>query len=158
MGFRTYADIIVKRPPSVQPSLPKIATSSTTLRTLSAPIAPTAIGRQGSIKKTIPLNTTFKLLPGSSGLAQLMQASVKRAPSVHPTMPAGTSGFTPIPSALAAPLGGGAFATTSSPGGLSGIADSIGSTIKTYIPFAIKIVLAVIVLKIVWWLIKGRKR
>jgi hypothetical protein len=87
-------------------------------------------------------------------MAQLIRASVKRAPSAHPTTPAGASGFTPIPSALAAPLGGGAFATTSSPGGLGGIVD----TVKSYVPLAIKIVLAVIVIKIVLWLVRGRRR
>jgi hypothetical protein len=162
MGFRTYADIITKRPPSVQPSVPTIATSSTTLRALSAPIAPTAIGRQGSIMKTLPLSSsyskTLQLLPASSGIAQLMQASVKRAPSAHPTMPAGASGFTPIPSASAASLGGGAFATAPSPGGLGGIGDSITNTVKSYIPLAIKIVLAVVAIKILLWLIRGRRR
>jgi hypothetical protein len=132
MGFRTYADIIAgpKRLSSVQPSVPKIATSSITTRRLNAPVAPTAIGRLGSVLTTEPLTLST---PKSSG-------------------------FTPIPSASAAPLGGGAFATTSSPGGLGGIGGSIESAIKSYAPLAIKIVLAVIVFKIVLWLIKGRRR
>jgi hypothetical protein len=151
----------VRRVPSVQPSVPKIAASSTTLRTLSAPVAPTAIGRLSSVTRANPLLSsyakTFKLLPESSQMAQLIRASVKRAPSAHPTTPAGSSGFTPIPSALAAPLGGGGFATPSS-GGLGGIGSSIVDTAKSYIPLAIKIVLAVIVFKIVLWLIRGRRR
>lgn len=156
-GITQLIQASIRRVPSVQPSVPKIATSSTTTRTLSAPIAPTAIGRLSSVTKANPLNSsyarTFKLLPETSPTAQLIRASVKRAPTAHHTTPAGASGFTPIPSALAAPLGGGAFATTSPLGGL-GIID----TVKSYIPLAVKIVLAVIAFKILLWLIRGRRR
>ena len=145
---------IYKRIPSVQPSIPKIATSSTTLRALSAPIAPTAIGREGSVKQTNPLTSSYV-----RDMMSRPQGSIYRGiPSAQPIMPAGASGFTPIPSASAAPLGGGAIATAPSPGGFGGIADSIVSTTKSYIPLAIKIVLAVIVFKIVLWLIRGKKR
>jgi hypothetical protein len=54
-------------------------------------------------------------------------------------------------------LGGGALAT-SSPGGLSGITDSIVSTTKSYAPLAVKVVLAVVAIKVVLWLIRGRRR
>jgi hypothetical protein len=96
-------------------------------------------------------------------MAQLIRTSVKRAPSAHPTTPAGASGFTPIPSASAAPLGGGALATPS-PGGLGGIGgdiSNIGSgimdTAKSYAPLAVKVVLAVVAIKIVFWLIRRRR-
>jgi len=104
----------IKKAPSIQPSVPKIATSSITTRAISAPVAPTALGRTSNIVS-------------------------------------------------AAPLGGGAIPTPSPGvgGGLSGSISNLGSsitnTIKEYIPLAIKIILAIIVIKILLWLLKGRR-
>jgi hypothetical protein len=60
--------------------------------------------------------------------------------------------------------GGGAGAGAGADLGLGGIGDSISSlgsgivdTIKEYIPLAIKVILAIIVIKIVLWLLRGRR-
>ena len=148
----------IRRAPSIQPSVPKIATSSVTQRSLSAPVAPTAIGRLGSVARTDPLQSSYMqtLLPPGSRTGQIIQSSVRRSSA--------SGGFTPIPSASAAPLGGGAVAAAPSSGALGGITgsltglgSSITSTVKSYIPIATKIVLAIIAIKMLLWLMRGRR-
>jgi hypothetical protein len=65
---------------------------------------------------------------------------------------------------MGAGAGGGAGAGAGADLGLGGIGDSISSlgsgivdTIKEYIPLAIKVILAIIVIKIVLWLLRGRR-
>jgi len=105
---------ITKKAPSVQPSVPRIPITTITTRAISAPMAPTALGRTSSIIS-------------------------------------------------AAPLGGGAIPTPSPgvggglDGSISGIGSNIIGTVKQYIPLAIKVVLAIIVIKILLWLLKGRR-
>ena len=105
---------IIKKAPSVQPTAPRTWMTPITTRVISAPMAPTALGRTSKIS--------------------------------------------------AAALGGGAIAPVS-PGvsggfgeSISNLGGSITDTIKQFIPIAIKILLAVIVIKIFLWLLRGRKR
>ena len=104
----------LKRGPSIQPTAPRTFITPITTRAISAPVAPTALGRTSSIIS-------------------------------------------------AAPLGGGAIPTPS-PGvgeGLSSTISNVGTgisdTIQKYMPIAIKVVIAIIAIKVLWWLLKGRR-
>ena len=98
------------------------------------------------------------------------------APSIQPTAP--RIWTTPIttraisapvsPTALgrtpsimsAATLGGGAVAPASSSDGgglISNIGSGISDIIQKYMPIAIKVVIAIVAIKVLWWLLRGRR-
>jgi len=112
--YRGSSILSMVKSPSVQPTAPRTWTTPITTRAISAPVAPTALGRTSSIIS-------------------------------------------------AAPLGGGAIPTPSPGvgGGLSGSISNLGSsisdTIQKYMPIAIKVVLAIIAIKVLWWLLRGRR-
>ena len=101
----------MRRAPSVQPREPRTAITPITTRAISAPVAPTALGR------------TF--------------AATSRGGAVTPAASLGVgSGFG---------------------GSISNLGDSVTDTIKQFIPITIKAILVVIAIKVLWWLLKGRR-
>jgi len=105
---------LTKRAPSVQPTAPRTWITPITSRAISAPVAPTALGRTSSIISAAPL--------GGGGI---------------PTSSPG--------------VGGGLSST------ISDVGTGISDIIQKYIPIAIKVVLAIIAIKVLWWLLRGRR-
>lgn len=127
----------------------------------SEPIPPSIM--RGAVSRTAPA----RIAAGS--LRESLPASVTR--SIIPAILGSPS--TPISTAS---MGGGAIAQAPAPasglggglgeigtqlgGGLTNIGSSISKTATDYLPLAIKVVIAVIVIKIVLWLVRagGRRR
>jgi len=137
---------------------------------IRAPITFTSIGGKAPVfvsTLSLPGGRDLMPLPGSpiarsfggasTGLAAGGSALARGGPAVG-TIPGGGLNIMPAASA------GGGLSVAAGGLGLGGIGESITSTgtgivnmVKQYIPLAVKVILAVIVIKIVLWLIRGKK-
>jgi hypothetical protein len=127
----------------------RAATTYTSIRGGAPEFVPTASLEGGERFLPLPGAPIFSFGGASTGLAAGGSALARGGPAVG-AVPGGGLG-------TVAAAGGGGLSTAL---GLGDVGDTMGGimdTIKGLIPIAIKIIIAVIVVKIVLWLIRGRK-
>jgi hypothetical protein len=110
---------------------------------------PTESLKGGEAFMPLPGSPIFSFGGASTGLAAGGSALARGGPSVG-TLPGGG-----VPVAAGGGAGGGL--STALTGGLGGISSGIMGTVTQYLPLAIKVILAVIVVKIVLWVVRGKK-